>query len=197
MLARPRILLASARTRIAGHEALDPLRSLFNDLSEREIKFVELAWRGTRRPGIRALAISISWLGNGAIYPIIALPLWYMAHWVARPLVAAALSMAIAHLLYPWLKAACARSRPCNLRDSLEPLLASLDEHSFPSGHAMTLAAALIPLVQAVPIVWPLALGFWLAMAWARMGCGHHYPSDIAAGGLLGATIALPITFLS
>lgn len=155
-----------------------------------------MAWRGTRQPSIRLAAVLISWLGNGAIYLILAVALLAMGGWRLRPIADAGLSMVITHLIYPWLKAACARSRPCNLRDSLKPLLASLDEHSFPSGHAMTLTAATIPLIHAAPGVWPLALGFWLAMAWARMACAHHYPSDIVAGGILGAAIALPVTFL-
>lgn len=196
MLARPKIFLASTRTRIASHDALDPLRSVFEALSRRELGVVAFFWRGTRRPGIRAAAVSISWLGNGAVYLILALPLFVLTGWDWRPLAAALASVVVAHAVYPWLKAACARSRPCSLQDSLEPLLASLDEHSFPSGHAMTLTAAAVPIVAAAPALWPSALLLWLAMAWARIACAHHYPSDIVAGGVLGAAIALPITAL-
>lgn len=194
MLARPRLYIASTRTRIAGHQSLDPLRDLLRALSTRELRIVEWAWRGTRLPVLRWAARWISWLGNGAIYPLLALPMLILLGGAWRPLAAAIVSMSIAHVIYPWLKVACARCRPCNLRDSLEPLLASLDEHSFPSGHAMTLSAASVPLAVAAPALWPFFALFWLAMAWARIACAHHYPSDIVAGGLLGAAIAVPVT---
>ena len=74
------------------------------------------------------------------------------------------------------------------------PLLRALDEHSFPSGHAMTLTAALVPFVLAFPHVLGLAFATWLLMAWARLASAHHYPSDVAAGAVLGVCVSYPIS---
>jgi undecaprenyl-diphosphatase len=73
-------------------------------------------------------------------------------------------------------------------------LLATLDEHSFPSGHAMTLFAVLAPIV----ILWPsMAIsGVLMAscLAWSRAATAHHYPSDLFAGVVLGICAGYPIS---
>jgi undecaprenyl-diphosphatase len=155
---------------------------------------VEWLWRGTRRPAIRRTAVTISWLGNGSIYVLLALLLMAIRPGAWLAVTFSILCMLLAHLVYPWVKAACARDRPCELHLQLEPLLCSLDRHSFPSGHAMTLTAALVPVLAAFPDLWLAALGLWLAMAWSRIACAHHYPSDVLAGALLGLTVAAPVT---
>ena len=52
------------------------------------------------------------------------------------------------------------------------------------------------PLAVAWPFAWPLVLLAWAAMAWSRIACAHHYPSDVLAGTLLGASIAMPLAVL-
>ena len=73
-------------------------------------------------------------------------------------------------------------------------LLETLDEHSFPSGHVMTLTAALVPIVLALPATLPLSLGAWCAMAWARLASAHHYPSDIFAGAGIALVVSYPLS---
>lgn len=196
MLTRQRAYFVTTRSRITGHGSLQPLRDRLHALSEREVYLVELTWRGTQRPTVRWTAIAVSWLGNGLLYlliGILVLATIGSAHW---PVAAAALSIAVAHLVYPWVKLACARHRPFVLREDMKPLLATLDEHSFPSGHAMTLCAASLPLVYATPMLMPAAIGVWVTMGWARIASAHHYPSDILAGGVLGVMVSWPIAFL-
>jgi undecaprenyl-diphosphatase len=69
-----------------------------------------------------------------------------------------------------------------------------LDQHSFPSGHAMTLPAVLVPLGLQFPQTIGLAFASWLLMAWARLASAHHYPSDVAAGAALGVCVSYPIS---
>lgn len=196
MLAGPRAFIVTTRSRITGHGSLQPMRDRLGALSHRELHLVELTWRGTRRPLVRHTAIAVSWLGNGLLYLLIGIIVAATvsaSHW---PIAAAALSIAVAHLIYPWVKLACARHRPFVLRRDMEPPLATLDEHSFPSGHAMTLCAASVPIVYSAPALLPAAVCVWLAMAWARIASAHHYPTDVIAGGVLGALISWPIAFL-
>lgn len=197
MLMRSRLRLTQAREQLERHDGLAPVREWLLALGEREIRFVAWAWRGTLRPALRHAAVAVSWLGNGAAYLVLAAVLLVTVEGALRPLIAAGLSVLLAHLIYPWTKVACSRQRPCELRVELEPRLASLDRHSFPSGHVMTLCAALTPLVAAFPGSLPLALLAWLLMAWSRIACAHHYPSDIVAGSALGlAVAAVPIALL-
>ncbi|MFI0979898.1 phosphatase PAP2 family protein [Streptomyces sp. NPDC021093] len=71
-----------------------------------------------------------------------------------------------------------------------QPLVKTLGRHSFPSSHAASAAAAAVALGalgtfgrQVVP---PLAA----AMCVSRLVAGVHYPSDVAAGALLGGLTA-------
>jgi undecaprenyl-diphosphatase len=187
MLSRSRVRLAEARQRLERHDSLDPLRARLVELGNREIHLVEWAWRGTLRPGVRRTAVLISWLGNGLAYLALAAVLL---------LAVSGMCVLVAHLIYPWTKLACGRQRPCELRSDLEPRLASLDKHSFPSGHAMTLTAALLPILIAYPAIWPVAAIAWLLMAWSRVACAHHYPSDVLAGSALGLVVAAPLSWL-
>jgi undecaprenyl-diphosphatase len=195
MLTGSRLRLEQARERLEQHHGLTPLRAWLLQLAEREIHLVEWAWRGAQRPGLGRAAVLVSWLGNGLAYLLLATILLLTLDGVGRTVLTAGLCMVAAHLIYPWAKLACARLRPCELRSELEPRLASLDRHSFPSGHAMTLAAALTPLLAAYPATWPEAVVAWLAMAWSRVACAHHYPSDVVAGGALGVLIAAPLAW--
>jgi undecaprenyl-diphosphatase len=105
------------------------------------------------------------------------------------------IAMLIAHLLYPWIKLACARERPFAICDQLRPLLKTLDRLSFPSGHLMTLTAASVPILLVFPHFWPGVALVWLAMAWSRVACAHHFPTDVIAGTALGVSIATPLSW--
>ena len=149
----------------------------------------------TRRTTIKWLAITISKLGNGWIYLILIPPVALELGSKALPTVACALvNAALLHVIYPVLKRRFRRRRPYRADPQLVSLLQTLDEHSFPSGHVMTLTGVLLPIVFALPATRAPALGLVLTMAWSRMATAHHYPSDVIAGVAVGAAIAFPLT---
>ncbi|QKG51299.1 phosphatase PAP2 family protein [Hymenobacter sp. BRD67] len=83
-------------------------------------------------------------------------------------------------LLTQVIKYAVARPRP-TLWVSILPEYT----FSFPSGHAMDTAALATALFFVLPRhrgLWLLAPLFSLAVGWARMYLGVHYPSDVLAG---------------
>jgi membrane-associated phospholipid phosphatase len=85
------------------------------------------------------------------------------------------------------LKLAIRRARP-QLPD-LPPLTSTPTRYSFPSAHSSTsFAAALAYSRMGLPTVPLYALAKSLALS--RLYLGVHYPSDILAGALLGASIA-------
>lgn len=68
--------------------------------------------------------------------------------------------------------------------------LAHVRDGSFPSDHA-TLAFALAAGLWArrptrLPHAWLMLLGVALAVGWARVFLGAHYPSDVAGGAVVG-----------
>ena len=105
-----------------------------------------------RTAAARRIAIAVSRLGNGSLYPVLAAVMIVGCGLRGcYAIVAAAINVALMHSVYPTIKRHAARQRPFQAHADLKPLLATLDEHSFPSGHVMTLTAALVPIVMAVP----------------------------------------------
>jgi undecaprenyl-diphosphatase len=95
------------------------------------------------------------------------------------------------------LKRWCCRSRPCQAAEDLECLLPAQDWNSFPSGHMMTLTTAMASVLLVCPMLAWVAAPLWGLMAWARMACGHHYPSDVLAGTALGMVVYYPVLALA
>lgn len=158
--------------------------------------FVVHGFVQTARPKIcRRSAIALSWLGNGWVYLAIAGSSIVLGGFRAIPVIGiGALNAGVLHCVYPLIKRRVARPRPYQRDPTLRPLLKVLDEHSFPSGHAMTLTAALVPLVLAFPQTLAFAVAIWLLTAWARLASAHHYPSDVAVGTVFGASVSYPIS---
>ena len=63
---------------------------------------------------------------------------------------------------------------------------------SFPSSHASSTTAAALAYGGVLGSRLPLAVV--PAMAWSRLALGVHYPTDVAAGALLGAAVARSMT---
>ena len=163
-------------------------------LFELDLAAVHLFSRTARSAIGRFLAVAISKLGNGWIYlilaPIVLIGLgWQGLHVAAL----AGLNAALLHMLYPIIKRRFGRKRPFHVDARLPSLLKTLDDHSFPSGHAMTLTGVLAPIVIAWPATTLSAGPLLLSMAWARIATAHHYPSDVAAGMALGAGLSYPL----
>jgi len=163
-------------------------------LFELDLAAVHLFSRTARSAIGRFLAVAISKLGNGWIYlilaPIVLIGLgWQGLHVAAL----AGLNAALLHMLYPIIKRRFGRRRPFQVDARLPSLLKTLDDHSFPSGHAMTLTGVLAPIVIAWPATTLSAGLLLLSMAWSRIATAHHYPSDVAAGVALGAGLSYPL----
>lgn len=163
-------------------------------LFELDLAAVHLFSRTARSAIGRFLAVAISKLGNGWIYlilaPIVLIGLgWQGLHVAAL----AGLNAALLHMLYPIIKRCFGRRRPFHVDARLPSLLKTLDDHSFPSGHAMTLTGVLAPIVIAWPATTLSAALLLLSMAWSRIATAHHYPSDVAAGVALGAGLSYPL----
>jgi len=145
---------------------------------------------------LRVCAIVISKLGNGWIYPILAVVVFSEWGWIdgKRLVLLAGVNAATMHVLYPLIKKRIRRLRPFKVDPTLPSLLKTLDEHSFPSGHAMTLTGVLAPIVMFWPAALVSALAMGCCMAWSRIATGHHYPSDVAAGVALGVGVGYPLS---
>lgn len=173
------------------------LRRMAVELQAADLRAVGRVTRTARAPLFKALAIGVTRLGNGWIYPLLLAAL--LAKWgysSARIIVCAGLSATLLHLIYPVMKKWFGRARPFEVAPELPNLLATLDSYSFPSGHTMTMVGVLTPIVM----LWPAAMGSALvvaaSMAWSRIATAHHYPTDVLAGAALGLGVSYPTTVM-
>src|SRR5690606_29633764 len=121
---------------------------------------------------------------------LLSLPAIY-AHAAVFPALRMAAVGLVGVLLYKYLKSRLVRERPYISLVGIVPGTRPLDRYSFPSGHTLHAVSLSILAVASFPeLIWLLA-PFATLVAASRIVLGLHYPSDVAAGALIGAALAL------
>ena len=164
----------------------------FERFDQAELRFCRYLNRSSRWSIVRSVFATVSWLGNGWFWYalLVALPLVYGAHGGAAAL-HMGLTAAVGVAFYRLIKDRAVRERPYITHSAIACAAAPLDRYSFPSGH--TLHAVSFTLVAAAylpALAGPLA-AFTLLIALSRVILGLHYPTDVAAGAVLGGLLAV------
>lgn len=156
------------------------------------------ALASVRSPGLTATAVDITALGSITIVTLVALMsglfLLMAKQWRSfTQMVVASLGGALWTTL---LKNVLERARPTSV-----PKLVDVAGFSYPSGHSLAAASIYLTLVLIVVprihrrqeriVAWALAVFAIAAVGASRSYLGVHYPSDVAAGLLLGSGWAL------
>jgi len=148
--------------------------------------------RAAERRAIQSFFAAVSRLGDGVLwYTLMAiLPLvdgWDGAHASLHMAIVALLGLAI----YKWMKGHLLRSRPYVTHAAIRVHTAPLDVCSFPSGHTLhAVAFTLVSTAYYPQLAW-VTVPFTVLVALSRVVLGLHYPSDVAIGALIGASLAL------
>lgn len=101
-----------------------------------------------------------------------------------------AMAGAVGLLLYRNLKNTLVRERPFMTHAAIICAGKPLDRFSFPSGHTLHAVSFTIIAGTAFPLLALVLVPAATLIALSRMVLGLHYPSDVLAGALLGATVA-------
>ncbi|MGB9370045.1 MAG: phosphatase PAP2 family protein [Xanthobacteraceae bacterium] len=171
----------------AGRRSPAYLQRVFARIDPLELRLVRGVARHGSRPAVLRLALFVNRLGDGWIYPLLALVLVAAAGRRAIiPILAATLSGLLAHAVFPFVKRYVGRQRPFETDATLTVSALPLDKYSCPSGHAMTAAAVFLPCALAFPQLGPGLFAVWCLIGGVRILLVHHYATDLLAGAALG-----------
>lgn len=92
------------------------------------------------------------------------------------------------------LKNLAARDRPCWLNESVELLIPMPMDYSFPSGHTMSSFAAAVILFHTDKRFGIPALILAFLIAFSRLYLYVHFPTDVAAGALMGCAVGIAVS---
>lgn len=168
------------------------LDNALRSLRDWDLRACERLNRAGRHRYPLAFFRTVSWLGNGLFWYALMLGLLLVhrenAGLPVLHMVAAGLACT---LIYRALKKGTLRPRPYEVHAHIAAGAVPLDRFSFPSGHTLHAVAFSIIACDYFPYLAPALAAATVLTALSRMVLGLHYPSDVIAGGALGAAIAL------
>ena len=146
-------------------------------------------YAGGSSGALRAAISALTFLGSGwmllGLVPVLFLRRLRMQS------VALLVTIGVTSLAVASVKALAGRVRPCNALDWVHPVASGLPtDCSFPSGHAAGSFAFAVFIFAANRRAGLALLGVATAIAVSRVALGVHYPTDVAAGALLGSMVA-------
>lgn len=164
----------------------------FDRVDQREFAACQAINHTLRFRPIQGYFRVVSRLGDGWLWYalILALPLIHPEQGLAIALLMVTTGIACT-LSYKCLKRWLVRERPFISFPSINCGIPPLDRYSFPSGHTLHAVCFTTVLANTVPDLALILLPFTLSVAASRVVLGLHYPSDVAAGAVIGAGLGL------
>ena len=164
---------------------------LFRRVDAAELVLCRSLNRGCHAPFVGETFRIVSRLGNGIFWYVLMLllPILYGQRGVL-----AAMQMGVVALVgvgvYKLLKHRLVRERPYITHVGISVGTMPLDRYSFPSGHTLHAVSFTVLAVAHFPELSWVLVPFASLVAASRVVLGLHYPTDVLAGGALGAALA-------
>ncbi|HNE16733.1 MAG TPA: phosphatase PAP2 family protein [Rhodocyclaceae bacterium] len=147
--------------------------------------------RLSRYRGLRDFLRVVSRLGDGVAWYTLAAALYGLFGAEALPALTQMLAAGVSGVIvYKLLKNHTLRPRPFEVVSDVVCAGSPLDRFSFPSGHTLHAVSFSLILAHHFPPLAGAVFGFALLVAISRPVLGLHYPSDVLAGGAIGASLA-------
>jgi undecaprenyl-diphosphatase len=147
--------------------------------------------RGCSVPLVRRVFTVVSRLGDGGFWYLLMLLLAVSGEGTALVAGQMAVTALVGTALYKQLKTRLSRERPYIVYQGIELGTAPLDRYSFPSGHTLHAVCFTILATAHVPQLALVLVPFTLLVGASRVVLGLHYPTDVLAGGVIGALLSL------
>jgi undecaprenyl-diphosphatase len=156
-----------------------------------DVELCEFCNRQSRRLSVRHVFRIASRLGDGVFWYVLMIVLLLRYQIEALPGVIHMLIVGMAGtVVYKLIKSKTLRPRPFNVHPRIVRTGKTLDQFSFPSGHTLhAVSFSIVASFYYPALIW-LVVPFSLLVALSRPVLGLHYPSDVLAGALIGATLA-------
>jgi undecaprenyl-diphosphatase len=141
---------------------------------------------------VRDVFAMVSRLGDGVFWYtlVLLLPVIYGEAGV-YPTARMALVGFLGLALYKYMKSRLVRERPYISLAGIVPGTPALDRYSFPSGHTLHAVSFTTLIIDSFPELGWLCAPFAVLVATSRVVLGLHYPTDVLAGAVIGAALAV------
>jgi undecaprenyl-diphosphatase len=153
--------------------------------------------RTVRTAGLLKVFQIASRLGDGVLwYALIAVLALFFGSQGRVVALQCALAGVSGLAIYRLIKNVLVRERPYMTHEAIVCAGKPLDRFSFPSGHTLHAVSFTLIVCSSLPALALVLLPAAVLIALSRVVLGLHYPTDVLAGGLLGALVGGASTLL-
>ncbi|MGD8482766.1 MAG: phosphatase PAP2 family protein [Gammaproteobacteria bacterium] len=163
---------------------------LFRRVDAVELGICLTAGRAVANPVTRYVFLIASRLGNGIFWYVLMAVLAVSGPEGLRAAIIMVCTGLTGLVVYRTLKQRLSRERPFIACAAVRCSDRPLDRYSFPSGHTLHAFAFTTVALHFLPALAVILIPFTALVSVSRVVLGLHYPSDVAAGAVIGILLA-------